>query len=342
MTESPLEKLHNDIYGFMQASVLGTLAELDLASVLLRHGNALTAKEIARKGDCDVRACTRLLDAIVALGYFEKSGYGESAEYSVAEAYREYLDSSHPRSQIPFLRHLACQQRLWARLSWTVRSGEPQERVTSLLGEDQDKASFIMGMNSIAVQLVDSVVASLRQSGVLSFDKDDVRILDVGGASGTYTLAFLEALPGSTAAIFDLPAGITQARKRDWGEKKDRVVLVEGDFTRDPLPSGFDFAWVSAIIHQMNREECRALYSKVRDALSPGGKIAIRDFVMDRSHTSPLAGTLFGINMLVSVKTGRVYSLDEIREDLEQSGFTDICHAVDVPTMCAVVSAKKK
>ncbi len=342
MNESPRDRLFRDMTGYMQTAVPAAAAELDMGTVLLRNGNSLTAEETAQRCACDLRGCIRLLDALVGLGYFVKQGEGPSARYGVADEYKPYLDAEHPASCIPIMRHFACLQRAWSHLARSVRDGTPPPSEPSILGAEADRVSFIMGMNSIAQGLVDSVMHSLKEADVPIFTIPNPRILDVGGASGTYTAAFLDKLPGSTAAVFDLPVGIAQARKR-FGDTPytSRVTLVEGDFTIDPLPSDFDFVWLSAIIHQMNREESRLLYDKSRDALKPGGTIAIRDFVMDESRTSPVAGALFGINMLLHTATGMVYTYGEISEDLEQSGFVDVRRAVDVPTMCAVVTARK-
>ena len=93
----------------------------------------------------------------------------------------------------------------------------------------------------------------------------------MGGASGTWTLAFLRAVPGRTATIFDLPDAIEQARQRlARSEFADRVKLVAGDFYSDELPRGADFAWVSAIVHQHSREHNRELFAKVHAALRAG------------------------------------------------------------------------
>ncbi len=67
---------------------------------------------------------------------------------------------------------------------------------------------------------------------------------------------------------------------------------------------------------------------------------AIRNFVMDKSRTSPKSDAFFGINMLVQTEIGMVYTYDKIKEDLERLGFTDICHAADAPTMSAIVTVK--
>ena len=342
MTMTPFERLWHEMSGYMRTSVLAALAELDFGTVVLENGNSLSAAEVARQCACDERGTEALLDALSAMGYFVKSGGSGPARYAVAEEYTAHLDSRHPSTFIPLMRHLACGQRSWARLAWSLKDGKPQERVPSLLGPEQDRISFIMGMNSIAVSLVESVMASLFAAGVLPPAGRNARILDIGGASGTYTEAFLRKLPGSSAAIFDLPVGIAQARKRFTGsDMESRVTLVEGDFTTDALPRGFDFAWISAIIHQMDRDGSRKLYAGALEALHPGGTVAVRDYVMNGDRTCPVDGALFGINMFVNTQRGMVYTFEEIREDLEAAGFADVVHAVDVPSMAAVVTAKK-
>ena len=342
MDTAPFERLQREMTGYMRTSVLAALAELDLATLILQQGNSLSAAKAAQLNACDEHGMEVLLDALAALGYLRKSGSGDHALFSVPEEFQACLDSRHPATYIPMMRHMANGQRTWARLSWTVKDGCPQARQPSLLGMEQDRISFIMAMNSLAVRLVPATMDALRAAGLLSFSKTEVHILDIGGASGTYTEAFLQALPGSRATIFDLPVGIGQARQRFAGSALEaRVGLVEGDFLRDALPGGFDLAWISAIIHQMDRDDSRLLYRKALKALCPGGRVAVRDFVMDESRTCPVDGALFGINMLVNTEAGRVYTYGEIREDLEAAGFVDVAHAVDVPSMSAVVSARR-
>jgi hypothetical protein len=343
MTVNSLDQLQREMWGYIQSSILFALAELDFGTVILENGNSLRAAELADHCSCDRRGTEVLLDALSAMGYLLKSGTGGDARYSVADQYKAALDSRHPSTLIPMMRHMACGQRAWARLTWSIKDGKPQERVEpSILGAEQDKVSFIMGMNSVAIKLVAGVIDSLRKAGVLFSGKENPRILDIGGASGTYTEAFLRELPGSSAAIFDLPVGVAQAKNRFVGSDMEaRVTLVEGDFTKDPLPSGFDFAWISAIIHMLNRSESRMLYAKTLDALNPGGMVAVRDYVMSEDRLSPLDGALFGLNMFLNTPNGMVYTYREIKEDLELAGFVNVTFAVDVPSMAAVVTAKK-
>jgi len=116
---------------------------------------------------------------------------------------------------------------------------------------------------------------------------------------------------------------------------------VEGDYLADPMPRGADLAWVSAIVHQHSRTENRGLFGRIAVALDPGGRILVRDLLMDPSRTHPLSGALFAVNMLAATPGGDSYTLAEIRADLESAGFTDVRQVRKDPGMHAVVAARK-
>jgi ubiquinone/menaquinone biosynthesis C-methylase UbiE len=236
---------------------------------------------------------------------------------------------------LPMLRHAMNISRCWSQLAAVVKSGGPATPVPSIRGAAADRASFIAAMHAISVATADDLVAQLRP---MTFR----RMLDVGGASGTWTLAFLRAVPTATAVLFDLPDAIAQAKERI--AKTDvaaRVSFVSGDFYVDDLPDGVDFAWVSAICHQHSRQANRALFAKVGKALAPGGQIGIRDVVMEPCRTQPLEGALFAINMLVNTPSGGCFTLDEYAQDLQSSGFEHARLKVKHEAMNSVIVAEK-
>ena len=117
--------------------------------------------------------------------------------------------------------------------------------------------------------------------------------------------------------------------------------LAAGDFYVDELPQGADFAWVSAICHQHSRQHNRELFAKVFRALAPGGRIGIRDVVMEPDRTQPREGALFAINMLVNTETGGTFTFAEYAEDLQAAGFEKPLLAVKHEAMNSVVVAAK-
>ena len=315
--------------GFRPACVIGAAAELDLWTVL--GDGSLSAEQLADRLGCDLRALTMLLDATVALQLLEK----HETQYSVPAELRPWLVEGAPDTVLPMLHHAMNISRGWSQLAWVAKTGIPMPRPASLRGPMADRASFIAAMHSVSGPMADGLVA---QIGPLKFR----HLLDVGGASGTWTLAFLRAVPEATATIFDLPDAIEQARDRLAGtEFVARVKLVSGDFYVDELPDGVDFAWVSAICHQHSRRHNRELFGKVCKSLVPGGRIAIRDVVMEPCHTKPRDGALFAINMLVNTTGGGCFTFEQYAEDLAAGGFERPQLQVKHEMMNSVVVAEK-
>jgi predicted O-methyltransferase YrrM len=150
-------------------------------------------------------------------------------------------------------------------------------------------------------------------------------LLDIGGASGTWTIAFLRAVPEACATLFDLPDVIPMAKRRiAEAGLTDRVKFAGGDFYTDDLPASADFAWLGAITHQNSRQQNRQLFAKIYAALDKGGAVVLRDVVMDPSRTRPEAGAMFAINMLVATKGGGTYTFEEYQLDLADAGFADV------------------
>jgi len=320
-------QLHEMSSAFMDACVLGAAAELDLFSVLAN--DSLDADAVAGRLQGDPRATRTLLDALVALGVLDKQG----EFYSVPEALRPLLDAQSPRNVLPMLWHRMNMLRWWSRLAWVVRSGKPAECPPSIRGAEADRAAFVAAMHTFSGPGADELVARL---GPPRF----THLLDVGGASGTWTMAFLRAAPGATATLFDLPDAVAQAERRlAQTEFAGRVRLVAGDFYEDELPGGADLAWVSAIAHQHSREHNRRLLAKVHAALVPQGRVAVRDVVMEPSRTRPALGALFAVNMLVATESGGTFTLAEFAEDLQTAGFVEPTLAVKDDGMNSVIVA---
>jgi predicted O-methyltransferase YrrM len=298
--------------GYQSACVLAAAVDLDVFGAL--RGGPLTAAATAEAMRTDLRATTVLLDALAAMELLGKQG----GRYRVPPEIADLLTDTGAHSVVAMARHQANCLRRWVQLPRVVQSGTPAERTPSIRGEAADEAAFIGAMHNVSGPIADKILDALRP---LKFR----HLLDIGGASGTWTIAFLRAVPDATATIFDLADVIPMARQRlaDAGMAQ-RVTLAAGDFYGDPLPPGCDLAWISAIVHQNSREQNRALFAKAHAALTAGGAVLIRDIVMDESHVHPASGALFAINMLVATPLGGTYTFNELRDDLTAAGFAEV------------------
>jgi predicted O-methyltransferase YrrM len=323
------EEVLNAAWSFQQACVLTAAADLDVFSPL--HGKPMTAQALASELGTDPRATTILLDALTALEFLTKKG----DDYGVPDDLAELLSEKSAKNVLPMVRHMANCLRRWAQLARVTQTGKPAERAASIRGEAADQADFIGAMHNFSGPAATEVVDRLQP---LRFS----HLLDIGGASGTWTMAFLDAVPDSRATLFDLPAVVPMAEKRIAGAGlADRVTLVAGDFYADDLPAGADLAWLGAICHQNSREQNRALFARIHKALTDGGAVVIRDVVMDPSHTSPESGALFAVNMLVATPEGGTYTFDEYSEDLCEAGFNEVTLVHRDEFMNSLITARK-
>ena len=317
------------VRAFQPACVLVAAAELDIFTVLNKR--PMTAQTVANKLHCDRRAITILLDALTALGFLTK----QNNKYKILPEIAEILTEKGIHNALPAVRHLGNCLARWAQLAKVTQTGQPAGRSASISGAKADVAAFIGAMENFSTPIAAAIIDKLRP---LTFH----HLLDIGGASGTWTIEFLRAIPEATATLFDLPDVIPIARRhiKDAGFSS-RIKLIAGNYYEDELPGGADFAWLSAVAHQNSREQNRELFSKIYNALQKTGVLAIRDVVMDKSRTKPQTGALFAVNMLVSTKGGGTYTFDEFREDLLQAGFKKVTLIHKDKAMNSLIRAKK-
>jgi SAM-dependent methyltransferase len=295
---------------FWTSRVILTAAELDVFTHF--DGRPQTAAVCAGEIGSDVRATDRLLSALVTLALMEK----HDNIYSLS-ATGVFLSSKHPESMLAVVLHYAGLWASWSQLTTVVREGRPASRTDGTMNESHMRA-FIGAMDAAGRQHAVHLADTLDLKGYR-------RLLDIGGASGTYTVTFLRKNPTMTAVLFDMPRVIPIARERMEAEGlMDRVSLAPGDYNTDALPNGCDVALLSAVIHQNSSSENHSLFKKIYDVLQPGGILLIRDFIMDSSRTVPAGGALFALNMLVNTAGGDTYTFDEIQETLVQVGFVDV------------------
>ncbi|MHC4069962.1 MAG: methyltransferase [Planctomycetota bacterium] len=314
--------------GYQKAVLLFAAADLDIFTTLSKK--PMTAEALCAKLHTDRRAASVLLDALVAMALLKK----QNAKYSVTAA-ADLLCQTKPQSVLPMVRHQANCLRRWVQLPQITKSGKPAEPSPSIRGEAADNAAFIGAMENVSRPVADQIVEKLKP---LSF----THLLDIGAASGTWTIAFLNAHPKASATLFDLPDVIPMAKKRiDQARLSRRVKFVPGDFYSDDLPPGADFAWLSAIAHQNSRSQNRALFAKIFHALKPQGSLIIRDIVMGNSRTQPPAGALFAVNMLVATEGGGTYTFEEYRDDLLDAGFKNITLISQDEFMNSLIRAEK-
>ena len=297
---------------FMESRILLSAAELNLFTVL--NSTPFSAQELAGRIGADLRALTVLLDALSAMGLIIKQG----ETYQCTDSASSFLSKGSPNSVLPMILHAAHLWKRWTNLTDVVQGTMVSKDGIKSSRSPEELRAFIEAMHVIAAPRAQEIVAAANPGSAKA-------LLDVGGASGTYTIAFLRANPEMKATLFDKPEVIEMARERlSNAGMIGRVTLVPGDFYQDELPSGNDLAFVSAIIHQNSPEQNLNLFNKVFFSLNRGGRILIRDHIMEPDRIHPKDGAIFAVNMLLGTLGGRTYTFEEIKRGLAQADFVRV------------------
>lgn len=320
------DDLNARIRAFQESRVILTALELDLFSATEENS---TAAEVAVRLDTDPRATEMLLNGLAAMGLLVKRGHWFR---NTAVAAR-YFSSASPNSARMALLHIASLWKTWSTLTEAVRAGTAVADATGGRGDGWVN-TFIAAMHRNAAERAAAVVGAVGSvTG---------RMLDLGGGSGAYSIAFAKSNPELQADILDLPQvePIAQGHIREAG-LENRVRVRCGDMRSAPLDEGYRLVFASAICHMFSPEENRQLLRRCFAALAPQGRIVIQDFILDAQKTAPKSAALFALNMLVGTRAGSTYSESEYAAWLEEAGFRKIQH-VTLPGPATLMVATRE
>lgn len=164
-------------------------------------------------------------------------------------------------------------------------------------------------------------------------------LLDLGGGTGVYALALLQANPGLRGVVLDRPEVLKVAAEFATASGVgDRLTLQAGDMFTAALPAA-DTILLSNILHDWDVPQCVELVQRCAAALPSGGRILVHDVFLDDDLGGPLQVALYSA-ALFSLTEGRAYSAGEYRSWLVAAG---LAPGPVVPTLvhCGVLAARK-
>lgn len=323
-----LQEIRIAVSAFQKSRIILTAFELDIFTAI--GGKSYPSEAVAKTLHLNNGATERLLNALVALGLLEK----KNEKFSNTEDSLKYFTKNSP-AYLAGLMHSNHLWNTWSHLTDVVKTGTVAHDAEINDRGDAWLDAFIHAMHDRGKKQAPEQIATIDLIGVTS-------VLDVGGGSGCFSMAFLNRKPELRAAVFDLP-NVVPISKRIIEQEgfAGRIEHFVGDYTTDELPKGFDLVFLSAIIHSNSFESNRSLVKNCYNSLNPNGRIVIQDWIMNDAKTAPLQGAIFSINMLVGVEGGDCYSEKEVKSWMADAGFSE-SKKVDLESGLAQVIGIKK
>lgn len=255
----PLYKL---VYGTTKSWLLITAIEFNLFDLTVEYK---TADEISAKLNTHKANTALFLNALCAIDLLEKKDW----------AYRntELSDTFLVREKQCYLGRFLTLAETWnfssrEQMKERIKKGPISQAATE--GDLQDMfAPHVNDMKNYARSGISQLMAGQisRLPGFAGMKK----MLELGGAHGMDTIAATQKSPNLQGIVFDTPGVIKTTRNiiAEYG-MQERISVMEGDYTTDPIGSGYDLIYAKATL-SFFKDDLDSIFTKIHDALNPGG-----------------------------------------------------------------------
>lgn len=312
MLPNALEKA---VYG-VYATTAVHLADKHGVFGFLITQEAHTGKIAAALG-LDEETLDRLLVLLDSFGVIEQNEHGA---YRISEEMAPFLDPRSSRSVGGFLGHVmnSTLDRL-PHLDGYLTAGKSAVDAALpapfdvMYGTAKLTEDFVAAMWQLTYDVSRELVPMAGLTGVR-------HLVDVGGASGPFCVAALEATPGLRATVFELPEVCPYVA--DTVERygmQGRLDFAAGDFHCEEFPPTECVAF-GYILSGWTDEIGLELLRKAYRACADGGRVLVMDRLFDHDRRGPLPTAVMNLSMHVEAK-GRHRTAAEFIGLLESAGF---------------------
>ena len=306
--------------GHVEARIVQAAVQLGVFDAL--ENGPLEPMQLASALHTEARATELLLNSLVAMELLEK----QQNQYSLTVAAKTYLLNDAPKSLAAMIRFDASLWNCWERLPESVRSGKPARAPNMYQDDPRETETFINAMDSLVRARGDSDIVAKALDW-----REVTELLDIGSGPATYPIALCRRYPHLRATIFDLPATLDTTRRYVGSAgMESRIRLLAGDYRSEAIPGHYDLIFLSNIIHGESYDVNQRLMAKLNANLSAGGRVVVKDHILDATRTQPPVGAIFSLLMLLTTQSGRCYGFDEIKAWLESAGFHRVTQ-IDLP-----------
>lgn len=310
----------DEVFDLMDAYVTSAAlnAALELGLFWLLAEQPMVAPAVAQALDIPVKRCQYWLQLLGTTGLIERgaNGYAPSAtaQRAILEACSRgtwALLSRDARDRFPAILDLALHLREPGS-TWAAQGRVPPDYFAQMVEHPERASRFTRVLYELHLPLAEALAEALDLRGVR-------RLLDLGGGSGVMSMALLRRWPDLDAVVVDI-ANVCAAGREIAAETPlgDRLTYLAADFYHDQLPGDFDLV-LQCDVGGFNK----ALLLKIRDILSPNGRLIIVYHFAPEPGLAPETAPYPVWAFLASLEDPDLdyLTLDDIRARLEQAGF---------------------
>jgi 2-polyprenyl-3-methyl-5-hydroxy-6-metoxy-1,4-benzoquinol methylase len=290
------------------ARTIMVATKLGIFEVLAKQES--TASEIATRCGLDQHATEVLLFALAGADYVRC----KDRRYTLSPVAQKWLLRSSPQSLYDYM--------LFNFLNWSwderfedfLRTGQPTH-IHQEMSHDEWQV-YQRAMRSLAG------FSAFEVARRIPVPRGALRMLDIGGSHGYYSVMLCRRYPELHSVVFDLPEAVVHAAKLLAQEGMgERIVHRAGNALTDDLGNQeYDLIFIGNLLHHFDEQANRDLVKRSACALRPGGYLVVEE--LQRLQSPEEGGELGALSNLYFAATSEAgtWSTGEIAAWQREAG----------------------
>ncbi|PYP87721.1 MAG: hypothetical protein DMF61_08710 [Blastocatellia bacterium AA13] len=309
----------DSLYGIIRSRSLMAAVTLGVFEAIGRERRSVNV--LAKRLSLDEECLDLLLRVLVHSGYLTKKG----ESYALSTLGLRTMLPESDQELIAFMRWNYTQWTFVERMEELISTGHGLD-FHAVMKERGDWENYQRAMLELAR------VDAGTLARLVPVPKSAKRILDLGGSHGLLSAALCRKHPPMKSVVIDLPEAIGTARELARAEGIDDIVEHRGgDLLNDDLGSGYEAALLSNVLHHFRPNAIAKISRRVRDALTPGGILAIWE-IEAPNKTDGATGTDAAALYFRLTSSARAYHGNDYRKWLKAAGFSNV--SIKRPRLC--------
>ncbi|HDN25880.1 MAG TPA: methyltransferase domain-containing protein [Thioploca sp.] len=327
------DKLYDLSFNYWNSGVLRAAVKLDLFSLLDKKPLSPDEVSLHLKAK-NPRFVQAFLDACVVLELLDKEG--DKFKNSASSA--EFLVPGKQKYLGDHMRHITNHWNTWGKLDTLVVEGRTELPFENgFVDAPSYWTDYMMGQhNRVMIGQGKNLVENVELSG-------KQKLLDLGGGTGSYSIALCQANPQLKAVLIDQKEPLEMARRLvDESQLSERITLVEADMNTVELDNDYEVVLISGVVLIVSEEMSRRVFRRAYEALRPGGLIIVQDYMrVDHSPKRRFLDTMMDLYVITCFHpdAGDRFG-DDVVSWLTEAGFTN-AKQIPLPTHLALITAEK-
>jgi SAM-dependent methyltransferase len=321
------------LFAYQRSAALKAALDLDLFTAI--DNGATTVAAAASRCGTSERGMRILCDYLTTIDLLEKSGTG----YTLPAPSAAFLSQKSPMYLGTTARFLTLPgiRTNFDDLTGAVQRGGVAESGNTVAPENPIWVEFARTMFPMMMP------AAFAIGDILGIEKaGPVRVLDIAASHGMFGITLAKRNPAVEVTALDwAPVLQVTAEHAQAHGVADRVHPLAGDAFTVDFGSGYDIVLVTNFLHHFDHTTCVAFLAKVRRSMKTGGRVVILEMVPNADRVTPPVPARFSLTMLAGTPAGDAYTLNELRDQLDKSGFGEVsAHSLPTPQTVVVGTAR--